>query len=139
MDTMLIVGISVGAVVLCILIGIIIAAIVKKRALTKNATDKVIIKDGVRYTKDQNVVTDNGNMNITHNQGDIILSPGKKRTATKTGALKPGKYTALSADGTTEKFNVRIGGFVREFKHNSKIVIAEGDQITAVSHAIILR
>jgi len=129
----------VGCMVFVALIAVIIVVIVNKKKLTKNATDKVVIKDGVRYTKDQNVVKDNGNMNITHNVGDVLLAPGKKYTATKTGKLQPGKYTVLSADGTAEKFNIRVSGFVREFEHNSKIVIAEGDAITAVSHTIILR
>ena len=139
MDTEMLIGIIIGSVVLVALIGIIVGAIVKKKKLTKHAVDKVVVKDNVRYTKDQNVVKDNGNMNITHNMGDIILAPTKKLTATKSGKFKPGKYTVLSADGSAEKFNVRIGGLVRELKHNSQIVVDEGDVITSVSHTIILR
>jgi len=67
------------------------------------------------------------------------MSTPKKQGATKGGALMPGKYTALSAHGGADTFNIRIGGFVREYKHGDELVIADGEEITAVSHTVVLR
>ena len=38
-----------------------------------------------------------------------------------------------------EKFNLRVGAYVKEYKHNQKIVLAEGQEITAVNCTVILR
>ena len=51
----------------------------------------------------------------------------------------PGKYTVLSSSDGADSFNIRAGGFVREYKHGDSIVIAEGDEVTAVSHTVVLR
>ena len=51
----------------------------------------------------------------------------------------PGTYTVLATNETNTKFNLRIAGTVREYKHGEKIVLSEGDTITAVSHIVILR
>ena len=51
----------------------------------------------------------------------------------------PGQYTVLAGADGAEAFNVRVGGFVREFRHGDTIVLADGDEITAVSHTIVLR
>ncbi|MCL2539814.1 MAG: hypothetical protein FWE53_00050 [Firmicutes bacterium] len=143
MDTTEIIYLVSFSVCIAALIAVVITLIVKKKKWvnknTKNAVEKVVVKDGVRYTADQNVVKDNGSMNITHNEGDILLTANRKRVASKTGAIKPGKYVVLSANSNEGKFNLKVGGFVREFKHNSPIVLAEGDEITAISHNVILR
>lgn len=98
----------------------------------KAASDKVVVKDGVRYTERE----DEGA--VTHNEGDVVLSVGKPLTAAKNGKLLPGKYKVLSA--SEEKvFNLRVGGMVREYTHGDEIVLGDGDEITAVSHTVILR
>ena len=94
--------------------------------------DAVKVKDGVRYTKSSDIG------GVTHNEGDIVLRVGETLTAKKGGALMPGKYTVLSASGET-RFNLRLGGVVREFSHSEGIVLGEGDEIAAVSHTVILR
>ena len=53
--------------------------------------------------------------------------------------VKPGKYTMLATKDDEEKFNVRIGVYVKEYSHAQEIVLAEGEEITAVSTDIILR
>lgn len=98
----------------------------------KAGSDDVVVKDGVRYTERE----DEGA--VTHNEGDVILSVGKPMVAGKGKRLMPGKYRVLSA--TDEKtFNLRVGGVVREFGHGDDIVLGDGDEITAVSHTVILR
>lgn len=55
------------------------------------------------------------------------------------GKIIPGKYTVLTGSENTDKFNLRIGGIVREYSHAEDIVLADGEEICAVSHAVILR
>ena len=61
-----------------------------------------------------------------------MVSVGKK------SPIKPGKYTVLSAYSNEETFNIRIGGFVKEYKHGQEIVLADGDEICPTSTTIIL-
>ena len=53
--------------------------------------------------------------------------------------VKPGKYTILSTQEGMPSVNIRIGHYVREYKHGSTIVLVEGEKITPVSSSIILR
>ena len=98
----------------------------------KAGSDKVVVKDGVRYTERE----DEGA--VTHNEGDVVLSVGKPMTAGKGKRLMPGKYKVLSAS-EEKKFNLRVGGMVREYAHGDEIVLGDGDEICAVSHTVILR
>lgn len=140
MDPMLIGIIIEGVAVLGLLIAVIVLGV--KLSQTKKPStkaDNVKIVDGVRYTTNANEFNDNGSAVITHREGDVILERGVTYTATKGGAVIPGKYTILSASENADAFNVRIGGFVREIRHAADIVLAEGDEICAVSHTAILR
>ena len=55
------------------------------------------------------------------------------------GKMLPGTYTVLASNEENTKFNLRIGGVVREYTHGQKIVLSKGETITAVSHIVILR
>ncbi len=112
--------------------------VLKKMRSGEIKTDKVKVVDGVRYTKD-GIVEKNGEINVSHQEGDVTLLRGEEYVVEKDGAVMPGKYTILTADGDTEVFNIRIGGFVREFTHNTPVVLAEGDKVCAVSHTVVLR
>ncbi len=101
--------------------------------------EDVDVKHGVRYTDDQTVVTELGDMHISFGEGDKVLKQNVTYTATKKTGLLPGKYTILSTSGNEESFNVRIGTYVKEYKHGESIVLAEGEEITPVSTGIILR
>ena len=59
--------------------------------------------------------------------------------AGKGNDITAGKYTVLTSVEGVEAFNVRVNGFVREIKHNSPIVLGEGDSFCPVSHSVILR
>lgn len=108
-------------------------------SLKDREVDDVNIKKGVRYTVDQTVVDENGEMNVSFGQGDVVLNQGVTEIVGVKNKVKPGKYTMLSAKDEDEKFNLRVGAYVKEYKHNQKIVLAEGQEITAVNCTVILR
>ena len=101
--------------------------------------EDVDIKKGIRYTDDATIVDKMGEMNVTYNQQDLILRQNKTYTAKRQADIKPGKYTILSARDNEETFNVRIGVYVKEYKHGQTIVLGEGEEITPVSTDVILR
>jgi hypothetical protein len=53
------------------------------------------------------------------------------------GDFKPGTYTMLSGDGNP--FEIIAGGVRHTFNHKDQIVIADGEEITAVSENLTLR
>ena len=107
-------------------------------ALRGTYADGVKIIDGVRYSKDDSIETD-GAAKITHRKGDFLLESGKTYTAVKNGSLLPGSYTVLASSDSAVSFKLRIGGYVRNYSHGDTIVLADGDQICAVSCNVILR
>ena len=90
-------------------------------------------------TKDGIAITENGNVKISLQKGDILLERGKEYICKRGTDIIPGKYTVLSCDENNKTFNLRIGGIVREYSHFSSIVLLENDKISAVSHPVILR
>ena len=89
--------------------------------------------DGVRYAEEPSV------KKVSHREGDYVLAVDKTVKAEKDGELLPGQYTVLSGADGVDAFNVRVGGFVREFRHGDTIVLGDGEEITAVSHTVVLR
>lgn len=122
------------SVVIVIMLCVIIAMAVKIKGLKFGG---IKIKDGVRYTKDEKI-TSGGEVNITFNQKDTMLEVGKTYTIGK-GKMLPGTYAVLATTDDGFKFNIRLGGVVREYSHGDKIVLNDGDEITALSHSVILR
>ncbi len=122
---------------------IIIAWLVIKKKSTDEEKDNKVSKyeviDGVRYSKDEEVLKNDGSAKVTLNNGDIILERGKEYTVGEKGDLLAGKYTILLADENISSVNMRIGGIVREYKHFTSVVLTEGDKISAVSANVILR
>lgn len=115
----------------------------KKRKKRMEEADRevedVTIKHKVRYTEDATIVDKLGDMNVTFLKGDIVLKQNITYHAGKKLDFLPGKYTILSTRDTEEEFNVRIGTFVKSYKHGQTVVIAEGEEVTPVSTDIILR
>lgn len=129
--------ILIGAgILLVIILAIIITVAVKRKRKNDIATGKVKIINGVRYSIDDKL---NANNTVSHHKGDIILKKGETYKVAKNGFVMPGKYIVLSANENTKATNIRVSGLVREYKHNSNIVLAEGEEITAVSSSIVLR
>lgn len=128
---------------------VLITSIITIRKMVKKSKDKkdsksrmveeVVEKDGVRYTPDAEIVDKDGNQNVSYVQNDIVLQPRKMVKVDKKGVIKPGKYTVLSAYENEDTFNIRIGLYVKEYKHGQTIVLAEGEEICPTSSTIILR
>lgn len=79
---------------------------------------------------------------VTHDaKKDVVLTKGTTYTVTddKKADLTAGEYLILAVDETTRAFNLRHNGAVREYRHHSKLVLAVGDTVTAVSGNVILR
>lgn len=131
-----------AAIVLLITI-LAIVKFVKKRKSKKASESKqaegVVEKGGVRYTPDAEIVKEDGETNISFIKEDIILQPRKAVLVDKKGPLKPGKYTVLSAYESEDSFNIRIGLYVKEYKHGQEIVLAQGEEVCPTSTTIILR
>ena len=98
-----------------------------------------MVKHGARYTRSQEVITEQGDVKASLNRGDFVLGKNRKYRVGKNYDLLPGKYTILSPDENQDKINIRISDTVREYKHNSSIVLSDGDIISAVSSGIVLR
>ncbi len=78
------------------------------------------------------------NKELTIEKNDLILNVNNEYICGKEG-LKQGKYTIIVASENVEYVNIKISGFVREYKNGSDLVISEKDVIVPVSHNIILR
>lgn len=132
-----------GGLLLATTVAVTIKRMVKKhkekKASELKQAEGVVEKGGVRYTPDAEIVGDNGEMNISYVKQDILLQPRKAVVVEKKGAIKPGKYTVLSAYENEETFNIRIGLYVKEYKHGQEIILAEGDEVCPTSTTIILR
>jgi len=127
-----------------VLISIVFAFVNKKysrllKNMNEREVDEVLTKKGVRYTEDQTVVDENGDMNISFGSSDVVLKQNTTEIVGKKNYVKPGKWTVLSTADEAEKFNIRIGAYVKEYSHNQKIVLAEGEEVTAISCNVILR
>ena len=127
------------SVVIAILIAVIVAILIRQQKIAHAGKHATYVKDGVRYTYRDESKTEDGGVAVTHREGDIVLEKGVTYVATKAGPLLPGKYSILAAQETTKAFNVRLGGLVREYLHDSDIVLGEGEEICPVSHTVILR
>ena len=129
---------------ICVIMFIVFAFINSKyskllKSMNKREVEDTLTKKGVRYTVDQTVVDENGNMNVSFGSGDIVLKQGETETVGVKNKVKPGKYTMLSTKDEDETFNIRVGAYVKEYKHNQKIVLADGEEITSVNGNVILR
>ena len=130
------------AIVLIASIVTIVTMVRNKRKKDKNKEFQVNTVEeigGVRYTQDSNIIDENGEMSVSYIKNDIVLQPRKMVTVGKKSGIKPGKYTVLAAYGNEESFNIRIGQFVKEYKHGQEIVLVDGDEICPTSTSIILR
>lgn len=140
MEPLIIVVIVLGVLTagLAIAVGVLGYKLAKINDATAKA-DNVKIVDGVRYTTDKQEFAPDGGIAVTHREGDVMLERGVTYKVRKDGKIIPGKYTVLSGSEGTKAFNLRVGGLVREYRHASDIVLAEGEEISAVSHPVILR
>ena len=88
------------------------------KSLNEREVDDTITKKGVRYTVDQTVVDEDGKMNVSFGSSDIVLVQGKTEVVGTKNKVKPGKYVLLSTKDEDETFNIRVGAYVKEYRHN---------------------
>ena len=79
------------------------------------------------------------NANVTLQKKDIILQAGQNYTVGKRGKVRPGEYKVLATDENNKTFNLRVNDYVKEYQHNTTLILAEGDTISARSANVILR
>lgn len=137
----LFIGLFVAIVLISSIVTIVnmVKARKEKNAKKDREVNVVEEKGGVRYTPDATIVNEDGEATVSYVQNDILLQPRKVVEVGKKSGIKPGKYTILSAYGNETTFNVRIGNFVKEYKHGQEVVLADGDEICPTSTTVILR
>lgn len=137
MEWEIIVIICLGVVAAALAIALV-AVLARGRGKGRRA-EGVDVIDGVRYSRKDEIFTETGAAAVTHREGDVLLAVNVPVKAVRGGALMPGKYTVLCTNEGATTFNLRIGGFVRPYRHGDAVVIEEGDEVCAVSHSVILR
>lgn len=142
MDTFQYLTIALGA--LCVLLILVVFFLNYRysktlKGMRGRTVDEVDQRKGVRYTINQTVVDNDGNATVSLSTKDIILSPNETKVVSKKGDLKPGKYTVLTSNEGEDKFNIRVGNYVREYAHNQSIILSEGQEVTAINCPVILR
>lgn len=142
MNTFQYLTIALGA--LCVLLILVVFFLNYKysktlKGMRGRTVDEVDQRKGVRYTINQTVVDIDGNATVSLSTKDIILSPNETKVVSKKGDLKPGKYTVLTSNEGEDKFNIRVGNYVREYVHNQSIILSEGQEVTAINCPVILR
>ena len=130
--------------VICLILICVLVPISKKlsktlRALKNNEVENVREKNGVRYTINQAISNEQGQVNVSLGTQDIVLPEGERVVVAINSKVKPGKYTLLTTIEGESKFNLRIGSYVREFKHGDSVVFHAGEEICAINCAVILR
>lgn len=135
-----------GAIIAIIAIVMIVAAVniyknnnAKRLEEKSREVDDVVVKHGVRFTPKATIVDQQGNDTVSYIKNDIIIKPRKSIKVGKHSEVRPGKWTILASDEGTTAFNVRIGNYVKEYKHGQEIILADGDEICPTSTTIILR
>lgn len=135
-----------GGIIAAIVIIMLVAAIriykdqnARRLEEKSREVDGVVIKKGVRYTPKATIVDQQGNDSLSYVKHDVIIKPRKSLKVSKSSELKPGKWTILASDEAATTFNVRIGNYVKEYRHGQEVILAEGDEICPTSTTIILR
>ena len=106
-----------------------------KNDVIADQNEEIEIVNGVRYKK----TADEQNQNLALKKGDQILKRGKQYKVGEGLDILAGTYTLLVADGDVTSVNIKISGLVKEFKHGSTLILAEGDNLEPLSSNIVLR
>lgn len=79
------------------------------------------------------------NAGVSLKRKDLILQAGVEYTVSKHGKVRPGEYQVMATDENEKAFNIRVNDYVKEYKHNTTLILAEGDTISPRSANVILR
>ena len=95
-------------------------------------------KDEQQTVEQQETLTQEQAYLEANERGEIVMSRNVIYSAGIDGQIKSGKYIMKSADGATDKFNVRVNGLVREYAGGDVVLLSDGDTLSPVSGAVIL-
>ena len=107
---------------------IIIVGGIKANKKRKNHVEEVAVEETPAVTTKQEEVK----------PMKVVIAQGESITVGSEGRIPCGEYTMESCDGE-EKFNVRVGRYVKEYENGCTIVLTEKQKVTPVSTSIILR
>jgi len=79
------------------------------------------------------------NLKVSLQKKDTVLQAGVEYIVKKRGTVRPGEYSVLATDENNKSFTVRVNDYVKEYTHNTTLILSEGDRISARSCNIILR
>ena len=79
------------------------------------------------------------NLKVSLQKKDVVLQAGVEYVVKKRGTVRPGEYQVLATDENNKSFTVRVNDYVKEYTHNTTLILSEGDHISARSCNIILR
>ena len=79
------------------------------------------------------------NETVNLKKQDIILQVGKTYTVGKRGEIHSGQYRVLATNENDKVIKIRLNDFVKDYQHNTTLVLANGDTISARSANAILR
>jgi len=79
------------------------------------------------------------NLSVNLQKNDIVLQAGIDYIVKKRGTVRPGEYTVLATDEKNKTFTLRVNDYVKEYSHNTALILSEGDRISARSSNVILR
>lgn len=131
-----IIGAIGGLAVLFLIAALIGSGVKKSQEKHKNLVETA----DTRYTFEEKVTTNEEGAKITYNKGDMVLNMGVTyKVSPEEGYIKPGKYTLLATEESSDTFNIRAGSYVKEYKHGQDIVLAKDSEITAISCSVIIR
>ena len=128
-----------GLLIVVIVESLIIVGAIVLHTLRVRRRTGVIVKNNTRYTISDKTETEEGDVNVSFVEEDIILAADEVYTVSKKGKIKPGKYRILSTQTGKKKVNIKVNSVARSQEHNSDIVFAEGDIIIAPNESVILR
>ena len=74
---------------------------------------------------------------VTAPANEVVMSRNVVYAAGADGQLKAGEYVLKNADGSSDKFNLRYNGLVREYTNGDRVVLADGDTLSPVSGTVV--
>ena len=77
--------------------------------------------------------------NVALQKKDFVLQAGATYSVGKRGDITPGEYKVIASDENHLTFTIRVNDYVQEYRHNTTLVLAEGNTISARSANVILR
>ncbi|MBR4418830.1 MAG: hypothetical protein IKT33_02365 [Clostridia bacterium] len=79
------------------------------------------------------------NLSVNLQKNDLVLQCGVEYVVKKRGTVRPGEYAVLATDENNRSFTLRVNNYVKEYQHNTNLILSEGDTISARSSNVILR